>query len=223
MWLKIYIAVILLIVILTLLWYWRALKREKMLLKNERNGKIDKKEPVLEIVKFEEDDSEFNPFDNLVNERHEIKSQSKTQPLSSPLPPLELIRLEIRAYPDQPYMGYELLQALLAAGFRYAEMNVFNRYAEDGKTALFSLSVSSPTHSFELSTMGGFSCSGLIMTMPLTCNHLSRILDLMINTASELLEDLGGELLDEKQNPIDNEMIKQWKDRIRVFESKQSI
>ena len=209
MWLKIYIAVILLIVIVTLLWYWRELQHEKKLLKDERSGKFTKKEPFLEMLEEKKIDPDFGTLSSITK-----GSESTLSP--------EVIKLEMRAYPDQPYMGYELLQALLSAGFRYGEMNVFNRYAEDGKTILFSLGVSSPTHSFELSTMGGFSCSGLVMTMTLEGSNLSRILDLMLNTATELAEDLGGELLDENQSPLNDEIIKQWRDRIRVFEVKTS-
>lgn len=211
MWLKIYVFVILMIIFLTLLWYFRELRREKAKLKD--NAKVDKKEPLFARIEIEPQAEtptiDLNePNTTLTNHDHSTSFG-------------ETIKLEIRAYPDQPYMGYELLQALLASGFRYGEMNVFNLYDEESKRLLFSLSVSSPTHSFELSTMGGFSCSGLMMAMPLEGRDLSRIFDLMLNTAAQLIEDLGGELLDEQQNPINDEIVAAWRSRIKVFEGKQ--
>ena len=211
MWLKIYVFVILMVIVLTLLWYFRELRREKA--KISAGEKFSKKEPLFERIEIEQEVKEpvidFNePKTTLTSHNRALSGES--------------IKLEIRAYPDQPYMGYELLQSLLAAGFRYGEMNVFNRYDEEGKCILFSLGVSSPTHSFELSTMGGFSCSGLIVSMPLEGRDLSRIFDLMLNTSAQLIEDLGGELLDEQQNPVNDEIVTAWGSKIKVFEGKQN-
>lgn len=210
MWLKIYIFVILMIVFLTLVWYWRELQREKNTIK--KNDGFKRREPMVEVVKFER-----KPVEDLRKEQAPVVASN--EPVLMP----ETIKLEIRAYPDQPYMGYELLQSLLAAGFRYGEMNVFNRYDEDNKRILFSLGVSSPTHSFELSTMGGFSCSGLIVSMSLEGGNLLRVFNLMLDTATQLIEDLGGELLDEKQYPVNDEVVAQWQERIKVFEGKQNF
>ena len=212
MWLKIYVFVILVVIFLTLLWYFRELRREKAKLKG--NAKINKKEPLFERIEIEQE-AKIPAID--FDESKSIPTSSHDRAL-----PEENIKLEIRAYPDQPYMGYELLQALLAAGFRYGEMNVFNRYDEEGKRILFSLGVSSPTHSFELSTMGGFSCSGLVVSMPLEGRDLLRIFDLMLNTSTQLIEDLGGELLDEQQNPVNDEIVAAWRSRLKVFEGKQN-
>ena len=214
MWLKVYIGAILMIVALTLLWYWRELQREKDRLHREKTDKIDKREPFLEMPPIEEP-VEAAPINLPRSEAPRVPASAKPSEASN-----GVIVIEMRSHPDQPYMGYELLQALLAAGFRYGEMNVFNRYGEDGKRVLFSLGVASPTHSFELSTMGGFSCSGLIISMPLNGGHLLRVLDLMLNTADQLVEDLGGELLDEKQNLINTEIVEQWRKRIMVAEGK---
>lgn len=210
MWLKIYIFVILLIVVLTLFWYWRELQREKNTIK--KNDGFKRREPMVEVVELEK-----KPVDDLRKER--VVAVASNEPVLAQ----ETIKLEIRAYPDQPYMGYELLQSLLAAGFRYGEMNVFNRYDEENKRILFSLGVSSPTHSFELSTMGGFSCSGLIVSMPLEGGNLLRVFNLMLDTATQLIEDLGGELLDEKQYPVNDEVVTQWQERIKIFEGKQNF
>lgn len=211
MWLKIYVVVILMIIALTLLWYFRELRREKA--KISAGGKFSKREPLFERIEIGQEVKE--PADDFTEPKAPLTSHVQALPG-------ETINLEIRAYPDQPYMGYELLQALLAAGFRYGEMNVFNRYDEEGKRVLFSLGVSSPTHSFELSTMGGFSCSGLIVSMPLEGRDLLRIFDLMLNTSAQLIEDLGGELLDEQQNPVNDEIVTAWRSRIKVFEGKQN-
>jgi FtsZ-interacting cell division protein ZipA len=44
----------------------------------------------------------------------------------------------------------------------------------------------------------------------------------MLETAGQLIEDLGGELLDEQQLPVNDESIKHWHEKIRVFEERQN-
>jgi len=216
MWLKIYVLAVITVVVLTILWYRRELRREKSQLNVAKSSTMDRREPHLNITPVEEKQEAFMSPSVMAD----VSTSVMIDVPKNAAP--ETIRMEIRAYPDQPYMGYELLQSLLAANFRYGEMNVFNRYAADGKQVLFSLSVASSNHSFELSTMGGFSCSGLIMTMPLAGRGARGVFDLMLETAGQLIEDLGGELLDEQQLPVNDESIKHWHEKIRVFEERQN-
>lgn len=133
------------------------------------------------------------------------------------------IIIKIRANPGRPFMGYELLQTLLANNLRFGEMHLFHRYEhEDGAGAtLFSLAAATRTGTFELNNMGAFSGTGLVMFMQL--GHKKKLMntfDLMLDTARQLIEDLGGELLDLHDRPLDAAIIKQWRERICTFEEK---
>ena len=87
--------------------------------------------------------------------------------------PLEdsIILLRLMADVERPYRGYELLQALLSAGLRYdGRQKIFHRYAQpNGRgRCLFSLaSVQSPGV-FDMDTMGGYSCPGLVVFFPVS-------------------------------------------------------
>jgi FtsZ-interacting cell division protein ZipA len=110
-----------------------------------------------------------------------------------------LIMLRLMANNERPYRGYELLQALLSAGLRYdGRQKIFHRYAlPNGRgRCLFSLaSVQSPGV-FDMDTMGGYSCPGLVVFFQSAQSTApSEDYKLMVDAAKQLIEDLGGSLL----------------------------
>lgn len=132
----------------------------------------------------------------------------------------EYIMLYLKADNNRPYMGYELLQALLSADLRYGdEMSIFHRYENtDGKDEiLFSLAAGTKEGTFEINNMGAFVCHGLVMFMHLDGNkHLLHSFDSMIDTAKQLVDDLGGTLFNEKQQEITPEIINALRNKINA-------
>ena len=120
--------------------------------------------------------------------------------LTPPPPPPPLITFNIVADESHSYMGYELLQAMLSAGMRYGQHNIFHRHAE--KTGrgplLFSLASICQPGTFDLSRMGSFSTPGLSLFFTADkMNDPVAVYELMLQTAGQLVEDLGGHVLDE--------------------------
>ncbi len=138
----------------------------------------------------------------------------------SPYDP-KLIVLQINAFPDKPYMGYELHQALLAAGLRFGEKNIFHRYeGEDSNKILFSLAAATPEGSFAIEDMGSFKCNGLLLFMDLdTKNRLMTSFDLMLDTARQLAEELGGDIYDDLRQVINADVIKRIREKICTVET----
>jgi cell division protein ZipA len=136
----------------------------------------------------------------------------------------EIIYLMLAANTNKPYVGYELLQALLAANLRFGAMNLFHRYDSpdaQGKI-LFSLASASEQGTFEINKIGAFSGKGLIMFMKLSRQkELLATFDAMLETAKQLVEDLGGDILDEQRNPLSHDKIESIKHKIYEFEQKQ--
>ena len=124
----------------------------------------------------------------------------------------------------QNYRGYELLQALLTAGLRFGSQKIFHRYQDKQvkEPILFSLASIQKPGTFEISRMGAHHCPGLVlfMTVDGSVDHLYAF-ELMIETAKQLEEDLGGELFDEHHQPLSPEVISKLSENIERFEYEQ--
>lgn len=139
---------------------------------------------------------------------------------SSPYDP-NLIVLQISAFPGKPYMGYELHQAILSSGLRFGEKNIFHRYdnEKNGKV-LFSLAAATANGAFAIEDMGSFKCNGLLLFMYLDAKQkLMANFDLMLDTARQLSEELGGEICDDLKQLINADVIKRLREKICTVET----
>lgn len=113
-----------------------------------------------------------------------------------------------------PYGGYELLQTFLMAGLRYGKKGIFHRHEDmTGKgEVLFSLAQAMEPGVFDLQKMGTFTTPGLVLFM-LTekVKSPSAVLNMMLNTAKDLQKELGGQLYDEKKQPLNEEKVQYWR------------
>lgn len=130
------------------------------------------------------------------------------------------------APPEYHYNGYELLQSLLANGLRYGKHNIFHRHeTKTGRGhSLFSLASVNKPGIFDLFKMGSFSCPGLVLFMLLkrTIDPMAAF-DVMLETAHQLSEDLGGEVWDENRRTLNIDKVAQIRARIRRFEESQRV
>lgn len=133
----------------------------------------------------------------------EQQSGNETQTKAKPL---KYIIINIFAKPGEKFVGYELLQTLLAAGLRFGEMSIFHRYIDvDGKTIkLFSLARATEPGIFDINNMGAVNCNGLSLFLQVSENPKLNVkaFDTMLATAELLAEELNGIILDEKRQPL---------------------
>lgn len=125
----------------------------------------------------------------------------------------DLIIIHIIAQEGQQFIGYDLLQALLAAGLRYGDMSIFHRYQEAhfGGKIIFSLASATEPGIFDMNKMGGFSCKGLSLFMQLrAAYHNTAALELFLMTAEQLAEDLDGILQDGKMINLSPETVARY-------------
>lgn len=137
--------------------------------------------------------------------------------------PDNLLIIHLLAQPNRQFVGYELLQSLLAVGMRYGEMEIFHRYRDiSGQgEVFFSLASANKPGTFDIHNIGGFTCSGLIMFMrcrPQREGNLERF-TLMLQAATQLAEDLGGELFDNNREPLTAEMTACYKKALLSMDS----
>lgn len=131
-------------------------------------------------------------------------SHDESTSASSQLFNSDIIVINVMAKPKHNFVGYELLQALLAAGMRFGEMNIFHRYQEqNGKgPILFSLAQATEPGTFDIENMGAVSCKGLSLFLRCSGNctiDLERF-NLLIKTASQLRDDLDAVLVTQENS-----------------------
>lgn len=169
----------------------------------------------------------FGMLDNLLVEPQEPSINldepelSEITPATAPVQESEILPVSkdiivfyLLAPPDHYFTGYELLQDLLTADLRFGEKSIFHRYesVDVVGTPLFSVASAIEPGVFDLANIGGFSCPGLsiFMSAKQVENPLATF-DLMLETAQQLAEDLGGQLYDEHRRPLGETVIKQYR------------
>jgi cell division protein ZipA len=155
-----------------------------------------------------------------VEPEDDVAPEPRATRQSSLDPDEELLVIYVLAEAKQPYVGYELLQALLSSGLRYGEMNIFHRFerAHGRGTPLFSLASASEPGTFDLNKMGEVSCRGLCLFL-----HLDEVKDpiiafeRMVDTANQLVEDLGGDVRDARGQVFNNDRLIDYRERVRDY------
>lgn len=113
-----------------------------------------------------------------------------------------IIVFYVRADEGKPYMGYELLQTLLSSGLRFGDMSIFHH--TDG----FSVASITPPGTFDLDEMGSYSCTGLSLFLSLeNATDPMKAFQSMLNVSDQLVQALGGQVLDEGQVMLSKEKV----------------
>ncbi|SBS24812.1 Cell division protein ZipA [Marinomonas aquimarina] len=136
----------------------------------------------------------------------------------------EVIVINVFAPKDEPFAGMELLQLVLNCGMRYGDMDIFHRHEEgfDKGKIQFSVANAIEPGTFDLDTMGETECPGVsfFMGLPGPKNSM-KAFDFMLETAQALVRNLGGELRDERREPMSEQTIAHCRQRIKDFERRQ--
>jgi cell division protein ZipA len=197
----------------------RFLNKRKTTLKQ-----IHKQEPILgvDVTYHEVKEPRLHKLDEVVKSKSATNIDTSEEPKIALLP--NTIILQIRAAQGKRFMGYELLQTLLTNGLSFGEMNIFHCYESPhakGPT-LFSIAAATPKGTFEINNMGAFSCIGLVVFMRIKEDRQQlNAFDLMLDTAKQLADDLGGEIFDAQQQPLTLSTIESLRQRICALAEKQ--
>lgn len=181
------------------------------------------------------DEGEDYPDDDYDNEEDDAGEEAAlpedpSDPLSRPAAsraltePEEVLIINIMAPRGTVFAGEDLLDSLLKAGLRFGDMNIFHRYSDikgDGELLFSMANMVKPGH-FDLEAMDEFETPGvsLFMTLPLRADSMKSY-DLMVDTAREIAEALGGELKDEQHSVLTRQTIDHCRERIRDFERRR--
>lgn len=187
-------------------------------------------EPMLDLNSLKNPDSVLGLEEKkavpAVVESEPKTAEPEVTEQSAPAAPARIIALNIMAEEDNPYNGYELLQAILAAGLRYGKMNIFHRFEQ--KTGrgriLFSLASINKPGTFDLPKMGGFSCPGLTLFMMLKDLEDPLVaFEVMLETAEQLVDGLGGVVLDDQKQALTKDYVVRIRQDIREHVEQQRV
>lgn len=178
----------------------------------------------------DEDDREYDYEDEEEEREEPVLAEDPNDPLTRAAPakavtePEEVLIINIMAQRGDNFPGGELLEALLKAGLRFGDMNIFHRYSDikgDGEL-LFSMANMVKPGYFDLEAMDDFETPGvsLFMTLPLKADSMKSF-DLMVDTARDIADALGGELKDEQRSVMTRQTIDHCRERIRDFERRR--
>lgn len=140
----------------------------------------------------------------------EANDNRETQPLM----------MFLLAKPNRQLAGYELLQAILASGFRFGEGDLFHRYQyPNGQGAVMcSLAAATPSGVFDMQNMGGFMVRGLCLYMHMSGNTAidAERFDVMLDTAKSLSDALDTLLLDDERAPLSEASIQRYYQHLSI-------
>lgn len=135
----------------------------------------------------------------------EVKSTLKADaPVNEPVEPTDVLVLHIVAKAGEQIQGAELLPSLLSLNFKFGDMDIFHRHIDNAGTGkvLFSLANMLKPGIFDPDNMEQFVTQGVVlfMTLPGYGDPLMNF-TIMLNSAYQIAEDLGAELLDGQRQP----------------------
>jgi cell division protein ZipA len=172
---------------------------------------IQEHDDIVSVHQIHSDDDEFeNEIESSMKEEDgpslgiDFASASASEPSLEPAP--KTLMMFLVAKGPGVFAGYELLQTLLTCGLRFGEGGLFHRHqhASGQGPILFSLAAATETGVFDLHNMGAMTMKGLCIFMELSGNTSidQERYDLFIQTANQLAQELGANMLDEKQQAV---------------------
>lgn len=131
-----------------------------------------------------------------------------------------IIVLYLMAPDNCVYAGYELLQALLSAGLRYGKQRIFHRHThKDGRgDVLFHCASATEPGIFDLTKMGAFTSKGLCLFFSAaSVEDPLMTFDHLLETIDQLVEDMGGQVLDGQRQLFTKERMVNLRQKLRAF------
>ena len=109
----------------------------------------------------------------------------------------DIVMVYVAAKQNSYFMGYELMQSLMAQGLQAGPMDIVHRYDEDGRV-IFSVAAATDTGAIDLTNMGDFVTPGLCLFLyPQKAIRPRHAFNEMVDCARQLAEELEGQVLDQ--------------------------
>ncbi len=162
----------------------------------------------------------MNPHPDLLPTPPKVVQQVPEQNIIEHEPEVDdYIILTVMANNNKSFQGFELLQALLKAGLKHGDMNIFHRHRDlDNKSPIY-FSVASVTKPgyFDIQNMNKCCTKGLsmFMSVPDVCDA-TNVFEIMLSTATQLAEKLNGTVCDRQRQQITDKYLDGCRARARI-------
>jgi cell division protein ZipA len=158
--------------------------------------------------------------DAVVDERKPGKPSAFEKAMATPSDAPEMvIALTVMAQQGDRFEGPDLLRSFHAHNLKPNNLQVFYRPDADGVGSLFTVAnVVKPGTLAETELTHDFSTPGVafFLRLPVAIEG-DEAFDQMLKTADALARDLGGEVRDERRNPLSAQALQQKRDVVREF------
>ncbi|MGZ9897994.1 cell division protein ZipA [Shewanella gaetbuli] len=171
-------------------------------------------EPTNEPLNFDAPAEQVSQVEDMKVEAEQ--PTEKQEPLADPT---DVLVLHVVAKEGELLQGAELLPALLGLNFKFGDMDIFHRHIDNAGTGnvLFSLANMVKPGIFDPDNMEQFVTEGVVLFMTLPCYGDPKMnFTIMLNSALQLADDLGAELLDGSRRPWDDNAKQDYKCRIEA-------
>lgn len=140
-------------------------------------------------------------------------------------PEMEVIVLNVHCAGEDPFVGTRLFDSMQQNGLIYGEMDIFHRHADlsgNGKV-LFSVANMMHPGTLKHDDPATFTTKGISFFMTLPCyGDAEQNFKLMLKTAQQIADDLGGNVLDDRRNLITPDRLAAYRRQIVEFKSTKS-
>ncbi|AMX02774.1 cell division protein ZipA [Microbulbifer thermotolerans] len=154
-----------------------------------------------------------------VGEEHKREQREKS-------PVEEVLIINVVAPDGDSFDGKDILRAVMAAGMRFGEMDIFHYHqggADDGPV-VFSLANMVVPGVFDLARMEAFSTPGLSLFLALPIEEEAiKAFEQLLTTSRQIAELLGGELKDENRSVFTAQTAEHYRQRVVEYQRRRAL
>ncbi|WP_162045793.1 cell division protein ZipA [Vibrio taketomensis] len=140
-------------------------------------------------------------------------------------PEPEVIIINVHCAGEEPFVGTKLFDSMQQHDLVYGEMNIFHRHTDLSGTGKVLFSVANMMHpgTLEHNDPAEFTTKGISFFMMLPCyGDEEQNFKLMLQTAQQIADDLGGRVLDDARNLLTPNRIDGYKTQVKEYKARKA-
>ncbi|MEZ8824870.1 cell division protein ZipA [Vibrio amylolyticus] len=137
-------------------------------------------------------------------------------------PEMEVIVLNVHCAGEVPFVGTKLFQSMEKNELTYGEMDIFHYHVDSSSNSkvLFSVANMMQPGTLQHTDPADFTTKGISFFMTLPCfGDAEQNFNLMLRTAQQIADDLGGNVLDDSRNLMTPDRLSAYRRQIQEFKT----
>jgi cell division protein ZipA len=175
---------------------------------------IEANEPSIDLDSLDENlEQEPQAVVSIADSEKEVKEEPKE-------PEMQVLVLNVHCSGEVPFDGTQLFDSMRQNGLIYGEMDIFHRHTDPSGTGkvLFSVANMMQPGTLKHDDPATFSTKGISFFMTLPCfGEADQNFKLMLRTAQQISDDLGGNVLDDQRNLMTPQRLDAYRQQIKDF------